>query len=411
MSILASLLLATPILAAPPDLADRAVEIDMVPLDAPLEDLAPLARVLEGVDVVYLGETTHDDGGATTARLRVVRYLHEELGFDTLLYEAPRIPCAQANQDHLDGTPADEALPGCAWGFWSRTTQSAPLRAWLDARRDAGTPLRIAGMDPQNFSGDGPELARWLDEQLVEEGVAALSPESHGIVARVAVGADQAEAQQRWPGSPKRWLKKLRTLAPDKSTQQAVLAELADRRTRLPAGSEAGALIADIEALSAEWTGRIEDINDARDRRMADVLLDEAQEHKLIVWGATLHGAHDLDTLRPKRIRQVTLGDHAHAALGKRYYVVGVSAIEGEIGGLYSKTSRPLPERHPEALESVLRDAGTPSAFVDLRGLGGESMISEVLGHHRRGPWADVLDGVLVFPRTEPVRFEPSRKR
>jgi erythromycin esterase-like protein len=80
-------------------------------MTAPLDDMVALGPVFANIQVVYLGESTHDDGGVTTARLRFVRYLYEVHGFDTLMYEAPRIPCAQANLDLLAGQPGNKVLP------------------------------------------------------------------------------------------------------------------------------------------------------------------------------------------------------------------------------------------------------------------------------------------------------------
>jgi erythromycin esterase-like protein len=123
-----------------------------------------------------------------------VRFLHERHGFDTLIYEAPRVPCSQANRSLLSGTSADKALPACAWIFWSRTEQSVPLRTYLDDQRDVGTPLNIAGMDPQNFNGNGKALVSDLNAWLTENDHPSLSEKSSIIASRLATGDYQAEA-------------------------------------------------------------------------------------------------------------------------------------------------------------------------------------------------------------------------
>src|ERR1700730_3061071 len=50
-------------------------------------DLDFLASLLEGKSVVQLGESIHMDDEFPRARLLLVRYLHEQCGFDVLAFE------------------------------------------------------------------------------------------------------------------------------------------------------------------------------------------------------------------------------------------------------------------------------------------------------------------------------------
>ena len=163
---------------------------------------------------------------------------------------------------------------------------------------------------------------------------------------------------------------------------------------------------------SCIWTGRIAEYSASRDARMADHLLAPATGgEKLIVWGATIHGAHTLQLLRPKRIRDRVMGDVVYEALGQAYYVIGVASLGGTLGGVYSKSSRPVAPISPDSLEAVLGSVGKPHAFVNLRDQARGSdwlrqpMVTEILGFHRQGLWSQVFDGVLVIPTTEPVSY------
>src|SRR6266699_3115844 len=70
-------------------LADHAIR--MRTLDASEDDfgdLEPLRATLKGVRVVMLGEQSHGDGTAFVAKTRLIRFLHERMGFDVLAFES-----------------------------------------------------------------------------------------------------------------------------------------------------------------------------------------------------------------------------------------------------------------------------------------------------------------------------------
>ena len=50
-------------------------------------DLQPLQSILKDVDVLFLTENTYGDGDADMLRGRIIKYLHETLNYNTLLYE------------------------------------------------------------------------------------------------------------------------------------------------------------------------------------------------------------------------------------------------------------------------------------------------------------------------------------
>jgi erythromycin esterase len=70
-------------------LSEHAVPVRLiVPENEDFSDLMPLVQWIGGSRVVALGEVTHGDGAMFLAKTRLVRFLHEVMGFDVLAWEA-----------------------------------------------------------------------------------------------------------------------------------------------------------------------------------------------------------------------------------------------------------------------------------------------------------------------------------
>ena len=89
-SALAGLLLLTGAIAraqAPTPLPTHAVR-SINPTDTDFRDLEFLRAEIGPARVVMLGEPSHGEGNVTEAKIRLVRYLHEQMGFTTVAFES-----------------------------------------------------------------------------------------------------------------------------------------------------------------------------------------------------------------------------------------------------------------------------------------------------------------------------------
>jgi len=56
--------------------------------DTVYNDISFLDDILQDKRIVLLGEQTHSDGTVFEAKSRIIRYLHEKLGYNVVLYES-----------------------------------------------------------------------------------------------------------------------------------------------------------------------------------------------------------------------------------------------------------------------------------------------------------------------------------
>ncbi|HEX6158607.1 MAG TPA: erythromycin esterase family protein [Thermoanaerobaculia bacterium] len=411
-------------------LAANAVPIRSLDVgDDDFSDLEPLRATLKGVRVVMLGEQTHGDGTTFLAKNRLIRFLHEELGFDVLAFESGLYDCAKAWEFLAAGEAPEKAFPRGVFAIWSVSREVQPLVEYLGRRAKSDRPLELAGVDSQLTGSASTEL-------LVTDLAAFLS--------RIDPKLAKGKEWDRVAGvighlTKSSW--ELGTEPVPSPREQAAFARTIERwrttiaaRDRTPASQAwSGAfwrqLLTNLR-LFAEQTWRTDYRDHAgnvpvfamRDRQMGENLLWLANERypgrRIIVWGATFHNARNLGTIAPgdaKRTRlyagTAPMGEVAAKALGERLYSLGFTSYEGEAARAFSKTATPLPPATAGSLEDLFARAGLTNAFLDFRkpSPGGQwlhaPLTARLLGHvEMRADWSRIVDGVVFLRKMERSR-------
>lgn len=400
-------------------LRDRAMAIRSIdPGDDDFSDLRPLGPILEGAQVVVLGEATHGDGETFRAKARLVRFLHRELGFDVLAFESGFYDCWKAWRAIEPGEDPGAAFRRSVFPIWTRAAQLQPLIAHFAAAARSERPLELAGIDPQ-FTGalsDGFLLddlvavaeALGLPGERWRERVSG--PLANLLSARYEQGELPEEAE--------------RTAFLD------ALAELEDRLREEGAGlPERGFWLRLVESTRAhaatswriDWNAPLLESPHygIRDHLMGEQLAWLARERfadrRIVAWMHSGHAARGLagvEVPSPVHARLYrTLqpaGAVAHAELGDAVYTVAVLAYQGRYRtprGLVEELLRPT----EGSLEDLFHRTGLPHAFLDLRAserrpqwLDGP-MIARPVGYKEmRARWPEVFDGILFLDRMEP---------
>jgi len=143
-------------------LSDNAIQINSIDptvADDDFADLKPLITAIGDSRIVVLGEQSHGDGATFLAKGRLIKFLHQRMGFDVLAWEAGLFNCHDMDAAVRDtAVPIDEAMGRGLFPIWAMSAQVRPVFDY--ARSVAGTnrPLEMIGFDHQ-FSGGGG--ARW----------------------------------------------------------------------------------------------------------------------------------------------------------------------------------------------------------------------------------------------------------
>lgn len=422
------------------DLRERAVAILSIdPADEDFSDLAPLATAIGDARIVQLGESSHTAGRTFSAKARLVKFLHGELGFDVLVWESGMYDLRTADDSLRAGADPVESAQLGIFSIWSATQEVLPLLEYARASHRQDRPLEMAGMDIQFSGRDAWERFR---EDLVRFAAAAESgavrDRARSLTARVTDGFGKFVADGAAPTDAdlESFLETadelLELIRAERSSflrgyedrevafMERVLGNLRQEGIReysrtASTGPEEGPEATAVQNRS--WN--------LRDVRMADNLLWLARERypdrKLIVWA---HNGHIMDAYYTPDWDSLSLtqrveggmkpmGSFVAEEMGDSVYTIAFTAFAGEHG---SPTM--MPERIEPApagsLEALLHELGHEHAFIDFRAVPADHWLRRPMTMAIRGyepelmdDWTQIVDGIFFIDRMAPSTFGP----
>lgn len=137
------------------------------------DDLAPLRRAIGSRRIVLLGENGHGVSEFASLKARVVRDLHDRLGFDIVAFESGYYDCARADFRLLD-RPAAGAWRDCL-AYTFEQAGMLPVFQLAHDRRSAGHAFTIGGIDLQTQGATTATRPQFLRESINGVGLAALA--------------------------------------------------------------------------------------------------------------------------------------------------------------------------------------------------------------------------------------------
>lgn len=386
-------------------LAEHSVAVRSIdPADQDFSDLQPLKQAIGKARVVQLGEATHGDGATFLAKSRLIRFLHQEMGFDVLAWEAGFFDMKLVDAALRTGqTPADAANLGL-YGIWkvnevartfhyvqgSLTTDRPILTVGFDCR--VSTPAARAEFFPRMIAAFFSKLDPGLISKKEFEELTAMSV---GLVPadyynKPGLRQYNRELPKRLVETIDRRRDELLVLYPPHEidwVRQSLVSLMAMDRGLGPG---------DRQPFEDGYT---------RDQAMAENLLwwvnGPLKDRKVIVWAHNYHvmNAHYLRT-GPGG----PMGRYLKDALGTDLYTIGFNSFGGTFTGDEDKPAAV----QPGELETLLHAVGRPSIFLDLSRLPSDHWLRDrrtgSFYFHEPQPsnWPRIFDGVFFIDQQKP---------
>jgi erythromycin esterase len=369
-------------------------------------DLQFLKTVLDGRRIVELGESGHGVAEFSQAKVRLIKFLHEQMGFDVMAFESGLFECYMANQ--LTGS-GPQMMQSSIFGVWF-TEDVKELFHYIKETQQTDRPLTLAGFDTQTSSSVGtaqrPRFFHSVIDAVDRDYAIEVFNVDTETIAGLRTGSGYAVANEA------------RLL----EFYEKLLKFLQDRRAELAAAfpGDPRPLIAERTAFSviqyvrqlAASTDNLR-VTEIRDSGMAENYTFLARqlypERKIITWAHNFHIRH----ANAAASGSPTMGTFIANRFRSELYTIGLYMNRGT-AAFNDRSVYAIQPAQANSMEGVLAAVGPPNLFVDFLHQArqtGSAWFFDRIATREWGTAAllmvprDQYDGVLFIDSVTPPRY------
>lgn len=395
--------------------------------DENFSDLQFLKDLLKGKRVVLLGEQSHGDGASFEAKVRLVKFLHQEMGFDMISFESDLLDAHKAWQEILAKDYKESPLRESIYYIWSETKELDSFIKYVHEQAATKKPLMVTGFDCQ---GSVLLAEGLLAEIKIEVGKSlTLSEEEIASIEQVQqAGAEFLAESQTDSTLFFTAINKVRA-----SLKKSIAADSTELKSILRQSLEGWVEM--IRWQIDQIHERDVKVQNPRDRQMALNLIYLSKlypDKKIIAWGASYHFANQIELLEntplvelfSKRMDSI---QHTHETtnvveslegalpmgrilkeqFGETLYSLAFSSYEGKFGMIGHEPISLEEIQPPEgSIEVELVKNNLPVAIVDFNKTKNQKFYSSALGNLPLfAPWQHIFDGLFFIKTSYPPSF------
>ncbi|WP_136467943.1 erythromycin esterase family protein [Flagellimonas onchidii] len=346
---------------------DVAVEINSIsPNDTDFSDLIALKNIIGDSRIVLLGEQSHGGGSTYSAKVRLIKFLHQEMGFEVMAFESGMYDCAKIWQHMLTGKKMRDEVLNSMFYMYATSTEVKPLFNYMDQQMGGAKPLSFCGMDSQHTGEKSKQyLISDLKTFLKKNNSVIQNQKSWEVFERKIADIINMDRS---------------TTDEDKTEFYKVIGnlklELANFKPK-----ESGFLnnsgfwieiINSLESQGKRYWGDIEDMD--RDRQMASnmswLLKNTHKDKKVIIWAHNFHIARGLNPVLP-------MGHFLKKEFGEEMYAIGFTGYNGEFINFVNDKRVSIAKPSKSSVEQSIKNLGWPYAMIDLRHLAENSTLKQ----------------------------------
>ena len=361
-------------------------------------DLMALKEVLNDSRIILLGEQSHGGGSTYSAKVRLVKFLHKEMGFDVLAIESGMFDCAKIWQQMKLGSSMESEVLNSMFYMYAKSREVKPLFKYLDSQMHSERPLLLSGIDSQHTGEKSQNhLVDNLKVYLDNVGSKIAKNETWAIFKRKTLDVISMQ-------------RKVNT--EEKNTFYEIIENTKRELENIPSKNEQFLensffwlqIIKSIESQAKRYWGDIEDMD--RDRQMADnlswLLNNTYKDNKVIVWAHNFHIARGVDPILP-------MGHFLKTEFKDSMYAIGFTGYDGEFINFINNKNTTIQTPSETSIEQAIKNKGWEYALLDFKQLDKDSWLRQPQKgrlnnfNEQEGILPNIFDGLFYIQTTTPT--------
>lgn len=359
------------------------------PIDSVYKDLKIIGEAIGESQIVFLGEQDHGDTRTIDTKIRLIKYLHEEHGFNVLAFESDFFALNKCSTENRVEN---------IYGVWRGCNQHSVLGEYINETLDSKNPIQVTGFDCRHHSSYSKQnLVNDLDSIFHIANIPFIKSKKYNYFQSSLEHILQNEYESKIDSSKQKlfynWLDSIQT--------QIKLSQFDSKDFWIQELLNLEQMASNSFSIYPNETV----FSNIRDRQMAENLLwltnTKFKNEKIIVWAASFHIAKDIMKIEEYKTYVnnyenedlVTMGDlFDKRFIGESYYL-GFTSYEGTYRYGVLKT----PSKH--SFESILYNEGYDYGFINFKNCKSFKPFKMNGTNHvpYKSDWSKNFDGVLYI--------------